>query len=72
LQNEISKMMLARGNDEYALKVIDPATPPERPSSPVPLYWTLGAFFATLGLCLMAAFLRAALGHRSSIRNTPD
>ncbi len=70
LQNEISKMMLARGNEEYALKVIDPATPPERPSSPLPLYWTVGAFFMTLGLCMMAAFLRATIGHRTQIRDT--
>lgn len=34
LQSEVNKAMLAKGNDEYALKVIDPAFAPERPSSP--------------------------------------
>jgi uncharacterized protein involved in exopolysaccharide biosynthesis len=33
LEEEINKEMVARGRDEYALKVIDPATVPERPSS---------------------------------------
>jgi uncharacterized protein involved in exopolysaccharide biosynthesis len=33
LQTEINKEMLARGNDEYAFKVLDPAQAPERPSS---------------------------------------
>jgi len=33
LEDEINKSMLARGREEYALKVIDPAYPPERPAS---------------------------------------
>jgi uncharacterized protein involved in exopolysaccharide biosynthesis len=33
IQSEISKSMLARGSDEYALKIIDPAAPPNRPSA---------------------------------------
>jgi uncharacterized protein involved in exopolysaccharide biosynthesis len=39
LQNEISKVMLARGSEEYALKVVDHAYPPERPSNPKPILW---------------------------------
>jgi uncharacterized protein involved in exopolysaccharide biosynthesis len=34
LESEINKEMIARGREEYALKVIDPAFVPERPSSP--------------------------------------
>jgi uncharacterized protein involved in exopolysaccharide biosynthesis len=33
LQQEINKEMLALGREEFALRVIDPAFPPERPSS---------------------------------------
>lgn len=33
LENEIDKEMIARGREEYALKVIDPAFVPEKPSS---------------------------------------
>jgi uncharacterized protein involved in exopolysaccharide biosynthesis len=33
LKGELDNEMLARGRDEYALKVIDPAFPPEKPAS---------------------------------------
>jgi uncharacterized protein involved in exopolysaccharide biosynthesis len=33
LEGEIQRQMLARGRDEYSLKVIDPAYAPEKPSS---------------------------------------
>lgn len=63
LQTEISKMMLARGNDEYALKVVDPAIAPEKAASPRPLEWTLIGLFVSTMLTLILAFLWAALGH---------
>lgn len=34
MESEMRKQMLARGTEEYALKVVDQALPPERPSSP--------------------------------------
>jgi uncharacterized protein involved in exopolysaccharide biosynthesis len=52
LQSEINKSMLARGNDEYAFKVIDPAVPPEKPSSPNMVLWVLGGFFGSLTMSL--------------------
>ena len=39
IQDETSKVMLARGSEEYALKVIDPAVAPERQFSPQPVVW---------------------------------
>jgi uncharacterized protein involved in exopolysaccharide biosynthesis len=36
LETEINKEMLARGREEYALKVVDPAFVPEKPSSAGP------------------------------------
>ena len=54
LQTEINKAMLARGNDEYALKVVDPAFAPERPSSFGPIAW------AAIGL-FMGFFLASAV-----------
>jgi uncharacterized protein involved in exopolysaccharide biosynthesis len=33
LEQEINKEMLAQGREEFALRVVDPAFPPERPSS---------------------------------------
>lgn len=60
MQNEINKAMLARGTDEYALKVIDPALAPEAPSSPQQLLWVLLGAFGGLTVALFAAFLRLA------------
>jgi len=39
MQNEISTSMFARGNEEFALKVVDPAFAPEKPASPIPALW---------------------------------
>ncbi|MGH8208495.1 MAG: GNVR domain-containing protein, partial [Steroidobacteraceae bacterium] len=62
LQNEISKEMLARGSDEYALKVVDPAVAPEEPYSPRPLMWVLIGLFGGLLVSVVAAFVRVAWG----------
>ncbi|MFZ1867495.1 MAG: hypothetical protein WAU49_03300 [Steroidobacteraceae bacterium] len=51
LQTEISKVMLARGNTQYAFTVVDPAFVPERPSSLGPEAWALIGF---IGGCLLA------------------
>jgi LPS O-antigen subunit length determinant protein (WzzB/FepE family) len=58
LQNEINKVMLARGSDEYALKVVDPASPPERPSSPRPLLWTAAGCLGGALLAMIIAITR--------------
>ena len=49
----IKKEMLARGSDEYGLKVIDPATVPEKKSYPLPALWISAG--AALGLALGVA-----------------
>lgn len=61
LQTQISKMMLARGTEDYALKVLDPAQPPEVASSPLPKLWTAAGF---LGGFLIALVVALALGER--------
>jgi uncharacterized protein involved in exopolysaccharide biosynthesis len=61
MESEIKKAMIARGSEEYALKVIDPAIPPESPSFPRPRFWTLGGFIIgfVLGTCI--AVIRTVL-----------
>ena len=58
MEGEIKKEMLARGNDEYALKIIDPAVPSEKPSSPLPILWTLAGLFAGAALAVAIAIGR--------------
>jgi uncharacterized protein involved in exopolysaccharide biosynthesis len=56
METEYRKAMLAKGGQEFALKIIDRAFAPENPSSPQPLLW-LGAglslgFLASLAVIL--------------------
>lgn len=60
LQTEINKEMLARGNDEYAFKILDPAVAPERPSTPTVGFFVFVAFVGSLGLAILIAFVRIA------------
>jgi uncharacterized protein involved in exopolysaccharide biosynthesis len=54
LETELNRVMFARGSNEYAFKVVDPASVPESPSFP-PVTLLLIAGFA--GGCLLAAFV---------------
>jgi len=57
LQSEINKEMLARGNDEYAFKILDPAVAPERPSTPGAPLLMAAALVGSFGLSVMIAFI---------------
>jgi uncharacterized protein involved in exopolysaccharide biosynthesis len=58
MESEIKKQMLARGSDEYALKVIDAAVAPEKASSPRPVLWILAAVAAGVLLSSMFIFVK--------------
>ena len=60
MQNEINKMMLARGDEEYAFKVIDPAVVPESASFPQTNLWILAGVAAGLLLSITGLLIRAA------------
>jgi len=62
LETEVNKEMLARGTKEYALKVLDPAQPPETPSSLPAVGWMFLGFAGGLGLSLLFAFFRIVWG----------
>ena len=55
LQSEINKLMVARGANAFALKILDPAEPSEEPSFPKHILWVLAGFFS--GLFLSIIFL---------------
>ena len=63
LQDEINKEMVARGRDEYALKVLDPAVVPEKSSSPTALVLALsGAAFGAFAVASIVAGRRIFMG----------
>jgi uncharacterized protein involved in exopolysaccharide biosynthesis len=64
LQTQLNNLMLARGTEQYALKVLDPAQPPEKPSSPLPVLWTVAGL---LGGFLISLALAFALGDEPAL-----
>jgi uncharacterized protein involved in exopolysaccharide biosynthesis len=59
MQNEIKTEMVSRGNDEYAIKVIDPAAVPEKPASPQPLLLSISAAIAAFVICSLVVVVRS-------------
>jgi uncharacterized protein involved in exopolysaccharide biosynthesis len=55
LKQELNKQMIARGREEYALKVLDPAQPPESQSSPSVAL--LGAVGFGVGIIISALWI---------------
>lgn len=58
LENEIDKAMIARGSEEYSLKVEDPAFAPERAAYPIPALWVTIGTLLGLFIGVFIAFLR--------------
>jgi len=60
LESEFKKVMLARGSDEYAFRVLDAALPPERAAFPNRTLWTL--LGTVLGGLVAVVFVLAQSG----------
>jgi uncharacterized protein involved in exopolysaccharide biosynthesis len=58
---ELNKAMMARGNEEYAFKVLDPAQAPEEPASLKWPFWTLIGLACGLLVSVFIVLLRLAL-----------
>lgn len=65
MQSEISRAMLARGNKEYALKVIDPAFVPGKPSSLSLSAWIAIGFVCGVLLGITIVIVRKGLGNEA-------
>lgn len=61
LENEINKEMLAKGTDEYALKVLDPAVPPDKQEVMPKVSLVLGGLLGGLFLSVLFVLLRASI-----------
>ena len=64
LEGEMQKLMLARGNEEFAFKVIDKATPPKQREAPKRSLIAVVATLAGGFLGILAVFLRQAWRNR--------
>lgn len=64
MESQIKKVMLAKGSEFFALKVIDSAIPPEKPVTPRPAVWIPGGIIGGLFLGLVLAILRSTLAGR--------
>jgi uncharacterized protein involved in exopolysaccharide biosynthesis len=64
LEGEMQKLMLARGNEEFAFKVIDKATPPKLRDAPKRALIAVVATLAGGFLAILAVFLRQAWRNR--------
>lgn len=60
LQAEINRSMLARGTQQFAFRILDPAFAPEKPSSLSPKAWMAIAFIASSLLASLGVFLQVA------------
>lgn len=61
MEQQIDKEMVAKDREEYALKVIDPAFPPEKPSSGGPVLLGLLGFMLGLLFGTIVVFVKRAL-----------
>jgi uncharacterized protein involved in exopolysaccharide biosynthesis len=60
METEIKKEMVAKGSEEYSLKIVDPALAPEKQSFPKPPLWIAGGLFIGLVFGVVAAVTRSA------------
>lgn len=60
MRSVLSREMIARGTREYAFKVLDPAVPPQIPSSPKKMLWILAGIFGGLIVSTFVVFVRAS------------
>ncbi len=72
LQDEINREMVARGSDQYAFKVLDPAFQPEAPSWPQPLLWAFVAVFAVALSATFAAYVNLSRRQTTEAHRAPS
>ena len=66
MQQEIKSAMIAKGRTDFALRVIDPAIPPQRKSFPKPVLWTIGGALFGFIFGYFIALVRDTLNNDAS------
>jgi uncharacterized protein involved in exopolysaccharide biosynthesis len=64
LEGEMQKLMLARGNEEFAFKIIDVASPPKERDSPKRVLISLLSLLVGVFLGMLVSFVRRAMAIR--------
>lgn len=70
LEGEIKRLMIARGSEEYAFRILDPAQPAVRPEWPRPVF--MGAIGCLIGGLLAILSLILPSMARSDMRSMPE
>lgn len=65
LEAELQKLMLARGNEEFSFRVIDPATPPKKRESPKRALVVLAATILGGLLTVIGVYVRHSMRRRA-------
>ena len=69
MEAEMQQLMLARGNDEYAFRIIDRAEPPRKRSRPKRTFLVVSVFVVSGMFSLIVVFVRSAFrGSASDIQ----
>jgi hypothetical protein len=61
IENEVKQSMLAKGNEQFALSIIDPAVAPEETSSPGFFISLLGGALAGFAISSFGIYVSASL-----------
>lgn len=72
MEEEIKKEMVAKGRNDFALRVIDPAQPPEKESFPRPVLWTAGAILGGIFLGLLISVVRETMADQRTSAPEPN
>lgn len=64
LESELQRLMLARANKEFSFRIIDPATPPKRPSWPKPVVIVLVALLLGILISIFYLLIRQSIANR--------
>jgi uncharacterized protein involved in exopolysaccharide biosynthesis len=72
LESEMQKMLIARGNEEFAFRIVDRAVPPKRRVKPQRPLVVLGATISTLLLSSIVVLIRAGMRERNVNSRIPQ